>query len=418
VTFRTGSSILLLTGVLACASSPRLHNAQPRLVSDYQGAVSVAPASRRLEATWDIRLTELDAARDSVVFLLNAGFDLAEVTGAGVRSVNSRVEDDLREISIHFDTSRTISARRVIRIRYAGAPKFSTDSINSIGSTWAELALDSFWLPIMSDFAHTLTARIRLKLPADWQVASSGRVTRSSNGVEVNQAVALVDVPFVASPQLQQFGDARVTIFHTGADSTRLAQVQRAATRCADHLDARFGGAYPLPPVSIVLAPRSGPGYARKNFIVITQLRDTASAPLTYFLCHEVSHFWSSGGNASGPENWINEGFAEYVAGREVGVQFGDAAFAKILGNWKSGAEGQPPVWNATLTKRPSERVAYRKAPALLAELEARIGSETMERFLRDVLRDRLGTTTEVLTVLRRDAGEETADWFRRRLAS
>jgi hypothetical protein len=218
--------------------------------------------------------------------------------------------------------------------------------------------------------------------------------------------------------QLQQFGDSRVTIFHTGTDSTRLFQVQRAATRCAEHLDARFGGVFSLPPVSIVLAPRSGPGYARKNFIVITQLRDTASAPLTYFLCHEVSHFWSSGANASGPENWINEGFAEYVAGREVGIQFGEAAFAKILANWNSGAEGQPPVWNATLTKRPSERVAYRKAPALLAELEARIGSATMERFLRDVLGNRLATTTEVLTALRRHAGEETVAWFQGRLAS
>ena len=414
---RATSPILLLAGVLACASSPRGQNGRPSPIAEYQGDVSVNPASRRLDATWDIRLAELDASRDSVVFLLNAGFDLPEVTGDGVRSVNARVEDDLRTISVHFDTSRTIATRRLIRIRYTGVPHFSTDSINNIGETWTELALDSFWLPIVSDFAHAMTARMRLKLPADWKVVSSGHVTASSEGLEVRQDVALIDIPFVASPLLQQFGDSRVTIFHTGADSTRLFQVQRAATRCSEHLDARFGSTYPLPPVKIVLAPRAGPGYARKNFIVITQLRDTASAPLTYFLCHEVSHFWSSGANSIGPENWINEGFAEYVAGREVGIQFGDAAFAKILGNWKSGAEGQPPVWDATLTKRPSERVAYCKAPALLAELETRIGSATMERFLRDVLRSRLATTTEVLTALRRHAGKETAVWFQGKLA-
>jgi hypothetical protein len=167
----------------------------------YRGNVTVTPASRRLDATWDIRLSEFDAARDSVVFLLNAGFDLPDVTGDGVRLVNWRVEEDLREIVVHLDTSRAIAARRVIRLRYAGVPKFSPDSINSIGVGWTELALDSFWLPILADFAHTVTARLRLNLPAGWKVASSGRVTRSSDGLEVHQDVALVDVPFVASPQ-------------------------------------------------------------------------------------------------------------------------------------------------------------------------------------------------------------------------
>jgi aminopeptidase N len=191
-----------------------------------------------------------------------------------------------------------------------------------------------------------------------------------------------------------------------------VGRVLQTAAACAAYLDERYGAREKLPHVKIVLAPRNGPGYARTNYIVITDVAKLPPDALSRFLCHELAHFWSSGAIASGPENWLNEAFAEFVALRYVRSVHGQEAFDRIMNQFRTISEKQPAVWTPTGTARPSGMVAYRKAPYLLHRLEERLGTEVMDRILARRMSERVTTTRTLLTLVAEVAGREHSDWF------
>jgi hypothetical protein len=175
--------------------------------------------------------------------------------------------------------------------------------------------------------------------------------------------------------------------------------------------------AAPLPPLRIVLAARSGPGYARKNYIVINPHSSNDDVGFARFLCHEESHYWASGALSSGPDNWLNEGVAEYLAARAVRAKLGTEAYQTIVATWRNRAAGQGAVWTDTSTARPSRAIAYFKAPLLLDQLETRIGATAMDSLLVRFLLSTGHTTTAFLADLDAIGGAPAAQSFREQLA-
>jgi hypothetical protein len=114
---------------------------------------------------------------------------------------------------------------------------------------------------------------------------------------------------------------------------------------------------------------------------------------------------------------WMNEAFAEYIAGRYVRERLGEESFAPILANWTEASTGTPPIWTPAATSRPGPRVSYRKAPLLLHRFEERIGRATMDEILRAYMTARHATTPELLDAIERIGGAEHAAWFREELA-
>ncbi|MGQ0714834.1 MAG: hypothetical protein ACT4PJ_14060 [Gemmatimonadaceae bacterium] len=174
-----------------------------------------------------------------------------------------------------------------------------------------------------------------------------------------------------------------MSVYHVGADSSMVAKVLETTASCGRYLDTRYGKRRPLPPVKMVLAPRDGPGYARKNYIVITTSADTSAVGLGRYICHELAHY-----------------------------------YAPIVAQWREQGEGQPPVWKPDLASRPTARTAYRKAPYLLSLLEERVGSEVMDRILVRFMTEPLRTTPSLLEMIEQVAGAPTAAWFQQQLST
>ena len=304
-----------------------------------------------------------------------------------------------------------------MEIAYAGRPKLSEDSINGIRPNWVELGVDSYWHPVVEGLTQSIVARVSVVLPPAWTVVTSGRVERHGDTLALANDVPLLDVALAASPAFRRDGDAQVGIHSTGGELALVPKVLVTAKACTRYLDARYGATTPLPPVEIVIAPRGGPGYARKNYIVITRVADTATVALQRFLCHELAHFWSSGAVAAGPENWLNEAFAEFVSARFVREVSGEEAYQSILTNWRERSTSTPPIWTPAATKRPGPRVAYAKAPLLLNRLEERLGAPTMDRILVRFMTEPIRTTEGVITMVGDVAGDATAGWLRDELA-
>jgi hypothetical protein len=410
--------LVLAAGLaLGCARSSRqivapVPAVRPDIAS-YDGIVSIDPGAGAIDARWRIAVSADALHGDSATFLLNDGLVVSRLAGADVVGYARTTESGTTHLTVRFAPAVRARGTATLEIAYAGRPTFSEDSINGIRPNWVELGLDSYWHPVVEGLTQSIVARVRVVLPPAWTLVASGQVARRGDTLGLSNDLPLIDVALSASPAFRRDGDAQVGVHSTGADGTLAPKVLATAKSCARYLDARYGATTPLPPVEIVIAPRGGPGYARKNYIVITRVADTATVALQRFLCHELAHFWSSGAIAAGPENWLNEAFAEFVSARYVREASGEAAYQGIVANWRERAGNTPPIWTAGATRRPGPRVSYGKAPLLLHRLEERVGTTTMDRILVRFMTEPIRTTDRLIAMVGEVAGGDTAGWLR-----
>ncbi|HXN76718.1 MAG TPA: M1 family aminopeptidase [Gemmatimonadaceae bacterium] len=383
----------------------------------YEGSAAIDPVSHRLSARWSIRFVADSSTTDSVDFLLNAGLMVSRISGHNVVSYVAQPRDDRQVVTVRLMPHLASGSAGRIDLEYAGVPVFGSDSINGIAPGWIELGLDSHWFPVFADYSKQIAAHIRIELPRGWEAVASGNITRDGNFLVLETGIPQTDIAFAASPVFRHADAPNSSVYWVRADSSTVTRVLEVAESCRRYLNERYGSSDSLPAVRLVLAPRTGPAYARRNYVVLT---DAASAPapaLSGYICHEFAHFWSIAANSSGPENWLNEGMAEYVSSRYVRATFGQTAYDSTVARWRRMSTGQPPIWTPQSTRRPSAMVAYRKAPFLLTRLEERIGTDTMDRFLRRYMVERIRTTPQLLAVLQDVAGADAASWFREELA-
>jgi aminopeptidase N len=119
-----------------------------------------------------------------------------------------------------------------------------------------------------------------------------------------------------------------------------------------------------------------------------------------------------------GPDHWLTEGFAEYVAARFVRDRFGEAAFDSLMGAWDLQSRTMGPVWTPDMQGSGPDLLLYRKAPVVLSRLEARIGREAFDDFLLRYMTGDGRTTRELLTELEAAAGAAAVEAFVDDLAS
>jgi len=374
--------------------------------------VRVDPATGSVQAQWRIAFIRDGSLADTVRLRLNPGFRVSSVSGPAVVGDSAVVDDDGQMITVALAPAPRGSPA-ALDIAYAGTLIAPGDSINRISPDWVELGLDSFWHPVFAGFDQSITGRVRLRLPAGFQVAASGTIQPLADGTYLLDARApLIDLPFSAAPSLtvEERGETRV--YYAGAKPPLVDPLLRTTESCSAYLNGLYGSAEALPPRRMVLAPRSGPGYARQNYIVITGA-DTAPTALGRFICHELAHFWSIRANSSGPDNWMNEGFAEFISAQYVRSRIGAAAYDTIVTQWRTVGERQPAVWTPSATRRPSAMISYRKAPYLLTQLEARIGSDRLQRVLQRYMVEPIRTTPQLIAMIAEVTDSATADWFR-----
>ena len=410
--------ILIVFTLAACASSPDTRPMHPAAGNPvYHGTVSIDPASQQLSAGWRIAFIADSVTADSVVFLLNRGLRVSAVRGASVADYTVKDTSGFNNIKVRLRPDVDPGDVVHLDISYAGTPRFSEDSINGIRGDWIELGLDSFWHPVFAGFNQRITGGFRLLGPTGWNTVASGEFTIAGNAVQLTNNVPLIDIAFSAAPRIQQQSGASAIVYHVDADSSVVTRVLHTSDACATFLNQRYAARERLPHAKMVLAPRNGPGYARTNYIVITDVRNLPSPSLGKFICHELAHFWSSNAISSGPENWLNEAFAEFVAARFVRAEYGEEAFQTALRQWIEAGKDQPPVWTAETTQRPGPRVAYRKAPYIMHQFEQRFGTAVMDRLLERYMTERIRTTPELLRAVEAVAGADAEVWLRHELA-
>lgn len=426
---------LAMIGACGTRSSPPSVSPASPPGAFYDGTVVLDPVTGTLSARWTV--AETDPTVDSTVLLLNAGLVLDSASGSSLDTHQSGVERGLGRHVLRWRKAGGPSAAatpRAATLHVRGTLQFSEDRINGASADWLELGLDSFWFPVFADFAHDVVGTVRLVVPADAarRVRASAALSMRGDTVVLHNARPLPDFALVAARGLQSTTAGAVAVHHVSASSTDVRRYLTSTRNCAEWLNTNYGAHQPLTKADIVLAPRTGPGYARAGYIVISAneltRRDTlpdaerrADVARSLFLCHELAHTWATGANSSGPDNWLNEGLAEFVALRAVRHLHGDSTYRAYLTRYAqmsaqqlaSVPAAQQAVWRAGAVARPNAVVAYRKAPVLLDSLARHIGESRMDYLLAQWFatsgpRD----TPGFLALLQRQTDRESREWF------
>jgi hypothetical protein len=159
----------------------------------------------------------------------------------------------------------------------------------------------------------------------------------------------------------------------------------------------------------LVYSPRSGQGYQRIPLIVVSEERaqqwmseEYGEAKDFRHNCHEIAHFWFILADANTPDDWINEGLAEFHAFRIAEELFGKAYAEMRIGEYRQHAnESQTPSCIAeTESSSPDREVnRYDKTTLMFLEAQRRFGQEPLNRVFK-ALRTRFGGTAQTTTAL------------------
>ena len=385
----------------------------------YQGEIRPSVAESALSAELQVSVPMAPGA-ESIAFFINRGLEIDRLDGIGVTGFTlSPMEGNslwsVLELSVDQDL---VSSRLQFEVAYHGTPLFPNDAINAIESDWVELSIDSAWYPVLSTLAYPVRASIRIHLPSEWTLVTSGEVSISNDGWLLNDTIPQPDIAWAASPGMQAFGDRDVQVFHRGVDNDTLERVVDRAQACRTLLDERFSQADSLPSLRIVIAGRDESGYARKNYIVLSRVTGRPELDLTEFLCHELAHFWSRGAPPLSVDNWMNEGFAVLIAADAIKQLYSPQAFDRLVDAWRLRSAGAGSIWTIEDRSRRSHRVQYAKAPLFLHRLRGCMGTEVFEQLLSRYVTEPINSTERLIDHINDLAGPTFADWTVRQLGS
>lgn len=413
---RVVKPLLILVGLLSLSSA--------NLAADYhyKGELKIDTATSYIEAVWHIEL--LNPGEEKRTFYIRDTLKRPKV------SSNDIIETNIEKVSgfadfwaIHVTMKKTVADRKqYIQIAYEGTllPEPLPNKINSITPDVVELNVDSFWFPMDASFSKLLSADVTIAIEGKWQAISTGETKSNLNKVTISNKDPRLDIAFTLAREPKLIEGTRYTIFDLRKESMGIGALTETADECSSNLDQLFGNKRSLPVSKIVITDRKESGYARENYIVLTDIGKYSLGHLTLFLCHEFAHFWAKGANFSSEENWLNEALAEYAALVSVRRILGYDTYNSLLEQFKKQIEGKdlPAIWQEGATKRGPYLVLYRKGPLALVKFENQFGERHTIEIVRRFFNQPIKTTPALLEIVRDIAGKSAEKNLKDLLAS
>ena len=288
--------------------------------------------------------------------------------------------------------------KRTLRLRYDGPGKLHPDGRNQVSPELVELSLYGGWYPLTS-LDDRFTWTLRTALPKAWHYATPtyARETVAAGKRQLRmRSTTPADVVFVASPRFTVLpiveGGVAARVFYRDtinpAEQARAVELGKDGAGMAAWLQGLIGPASKdaaLRP-DVVFTLRGGSlSYSRLPLIILREqtLSEAGDRDARLNIRHEIAHFWSRAKGA--PNDWINEGVAEYLAIVRTGDVEGPASRAAIIAKYRAAAAAAGPG-EPIATAGDDDRGYINRyvRPALMLDAsEHAAGRVRMEDFLR-----------------------------------
>ncbi len=427
--------LLVAGGVLAGGPRPAAAQATAARaegadgVPAYRVRVRVDVAAGALYATAEIRHPRRTA------FRLSRDLRVRRVLadGAPVRfSEAAATPDGLHTVTVHAPRPGVLLIEYGGRLIPESYPPL-VRQVNGIVPGRVELAGYIGWYPHLEgspDFTFDLTA----DLPAGYVAMTNGQPVggaRASAGrVRTEwQSPPVGDMVLLAAPGLSRtartVGGTTVELYASALPADYVEAMGRDIGASVSLLTELIGSAPPTDVVRLAYSPRPGWGYVRTPLIVGSEQSALAMRAHRFgpardlrYIAHEVAHYWWYQADTGSPEDWINEGLAEYSAllavERLVGLEFRDTLLAEY--RERSATSPSRTAIIETGNDSPDREVnRYTRPVVMLEAARERVGSARMTSMLRALherFRQAPATTAAFLDVVATTLGPEARDSF------
>jgi hypothetical protein len=326
-------------------------------------------------------------------FYLNGNLQITGVTADG-RPVAYHKEPSTR-IVIEADHPKQLS------IDYAGCLKDTMSGVNLIRPDLVELAIYSDWFPIFEG-GRLFDFELEADLPTGFIETTNGRLIdrRNHDQRTISSWKSFqpdFDIALVASPKFQKLEDSSpgmtVEVYSTRLSLDDVQEKKNRLIKAMARLAELYGPTQVDGQLRFVYSPRNGWSYSRVPLFVVSEayalamLKESFGKARDFHgAAHEAAHFWWGIAGMSGPDDWINEGLAEFSAFRLSTEQFGETFADTLAAEYRKHASACET--DAAIAQTPNDSPdryvnRYEKTTLLFLEAERRFGKEPLERFLK-----------------------------------
>ncbi|MBL7983301.1 MAG: M1 family metallopeptidase [Flavobacteriales bacterium] len=346
-------------------------------------------------------------------------FQLGDSTLLG-RALGIPIKRNSKQIAVDYKTTSDAKALQWL------SPQQTADRKHPFLFTQGQAILTRTWIPVQDSPGIRFTYNARVKVPAELMAVMSAAnpQQRSAEGVytfSMEQAIpAYLIALAVGDLDFRPLGE------RTGVYAER-SMVEKAAWEFADTermLEAAEAlyGPYRWGRYDVIVLPPSFPfgGMENPRLTFATPTIIAGDRSLTALIAHELAHSWSGNlvTNATWNDFWLNEGFTVYFENRISEALYGEshAGMLQILGRQdlqgtlarlETEGHGADTHLRLHLEGRDPDDgmtdIAYEKGFAFLKLLEAKVGREKFDAFLRgyfDTFAFQSMTTDRFLTYL------------------
>lgn len=330
-----------------------------------------------------------------------------------------------------------------IEIAYSGkiiADDYSKtiSSLNQVNGKLIELSNHIDWYPRMKGW-RAFTYTMRIDVPENFNTVTNGKLVNNEKSIRKRHisvwesdklcyGITMISAPGINKSVINDQGDS-IEIFSTKMPASYIDSMKSCLVQSVQLLDTLFGPTEESHLIRLVYSPRSAGGYARRPLIVVSEkyAMEQRSHPMGFardfrLNCHEIAHYWSKASTDT-PDDWINEGLAEYaalwVSEKVIGKEFADMLVKEYDGIIK-GTPTYTPIVETAEGSMEREINRYYKPVVLFNTLREKYGEETLRKFFRDLYlrfnETKSATTSIFLNTLKESAGAEAEEFFREAL--
>jgi hypothetical protein len=392
----------------------------------YRMRVRVEPGTHKLEVEAWVQHPP------SSQFNLNKDFTVREITADGTGVPFRRDASTASLVLVDAQSPREL------HVRYDGEISGVIWDVNLIGPELVELALYSGWYPRFKG-ASDFTFEIEANVPQGFLTVTNGRRTmqRERDGRLITRWASYrpgFDMVLLASPRLHQLArrdrGIQVEMYYFQLPERLVQSKIDGLTAAMGRLSSFYGPPNVKGVLRFAYSPRSGWGYSRIPLFLVSEqyalkkLGEQDGEALDLLgNCHELAHFWWNIVDMSTPNDWINEGLAEYSAFRVSEDRFGKAFVERRIAEYRQHAAQNKTSSAIVETENDSpDRYVnrYEKTTLMFLEAQRRFGQDSLHNFLKAFYTRFTGThqatTAAFLEDAKKNMGAEAEAFFHEEL--
>jgi hypothetical protein len=398
----------------------------------YSLNVRLDPSSSRIDAKARIRHAP------GMCFYLNGDLTIRSITANGRSLPFHRLPEEVLPYSVGTAVLIEEEFQGDIHLEYGGTLTQVINGVNMVQADLVELALYAAWYPAFAGgplFEYELQVGIPQNYLStgngvvDRQVGNGDRHLRRWRSPGPCSDIVLIASPYLRSANREHLG-TRIEAFFRKIPEEYIAAKGDSLVKAVRRLSELYGPPQITGLLRYVYSPRDGWGYSRMPLIVVPEdyalsILDQAfgQARDLHGACHELAHFWWMIADTSTPDDWINEGLAEYSAFR-LSEEFHGEAFADILvqeyREHAGASQTGTPIVATTGSSDDRYVNRYEKTALIYIEARRRYGQESLDHLFRALYTmfagTRGATTDRFLEEAERQLGSEARDFLHRAL--